>query len=45
MNCTKDQGIEEKGPNTFRYFQDLKLEFEIPSESSRYVGEDLVSVL
>lgn len=39
------QGIEEKGPNTFRCLKDLKLGFENPNESSKEVGEDLVCTL
>lgn len=39
------QEIEEKGPNIFRYLKHFKLEFNIPSESSKKVGEDVVCVL
>lgn len=39
-----NQEIEEKGPNIFRYLKHLKLEFEIPSESSKKVGEDAVCI-
>lgn len=39
------QGIEEKGPNTLRHLKDLKLGFEIPSESCKEFGEDLVCIL
>jgi len=38
------QGIEEKGPNTFRHLKDFKLGFEIPSDSSKKVGGDLVCI-
>lgn len=37
--------VEGKVPNTLRYLKNLNLEIQIPSESSKYIGDDLKSIL
>lgn len=37
--------VEDKVPNTFRHLRNLNLGVQIPSESSKYIGDDLKSIL
>lgn len=37
--------VEGKVPNSLRYLKNLNLEIQIPSESSKYIADDLKSIL